>query len=396
MRIVDCTFEKSFWLRRQLDTLTDLRGIDRLFYIAETIGTEAERHAELAGALAHVRAAGPLGQGDFVLIDRSIELGRIDPDRAELLVAFCAEMELPIERIIYASQDLETGARLTNRFRAAGSPPPAWLWAHHYLWDLLCAWKDRPFEDFGFDALFDAPFGAMCLNRKLRPHRLALAAKIAGDPFMRERVLLTFEAKARLFQTRQALDQIAIDLPSFREPALAGLDALTNDFPPIRGEYGDLGPVRSLPEEAVRRSALCFVTESDYRHQRVTEKALKPLVFHRPFIVAGAAGSLAIIKGLGFRTFGELIDERYDDEANPDRRMALAYAELERLVRECADETARRRFLEAARPICAHNVRHAQTEVQSLVMGGLRDDLTALAAGERLLGPPAALQTAVA
>jgi len=67
------------------------------------------------------------------------------------------------------------------------------------------------------------------------------------------------------------------------------------------------------------------------------------------------------VRELGFETFGELIDESYDEEPDPRRRFELAYAEVRRL---CAlDET------DLARRICGvadkleHNARHALVEM---------------------------------
>jgi hypothetical protein len=70
---------------------------------------------------------------------------------------------------------------------------------------------------------------------------------------------------------------------------------------------------------------------------RISEKPLKALVNFHPFMVLGNPGALEMIRGLGFQTFPEIIDESYDEELDPRRRFDLVYAEVKRLI--ALDET---------------------------------------------------------
>lgn len=55
-----------------------------------------------------------------------------------------------------------------------------------------------------------------------------------------------------------------------------------------------------------------------------TEKTVKPMVTASPFLVLSAPGYLGYLKNYGFRTFGNLIDEKYDTVVNlTDRARAL-------------------------------------------------------------------------
>lgn len=53
----------------------------------------------------------------------------------------------------------------------------------------------------------------------------------------------------------------------------------------------------------------------------LTEKILRPIACGKPFICAAGAGSLATLQSYGFETFGELIDESYDQETDSLRRL---------------------------------------------------------------------------
>ena len=54
-----------------------------------------------------------------------------------------------------------------------------------------------------------------------------------------------------------------------------------------------------------------------------TEKTWRPILAHRPFIVAAGQGHLANMRRLGFKTFGDFWDESYDDLSMTDRIQAI-------------------------------------------------------------------------
>lgn len=67
-----------------------------------------------------------------------------------------------------------------------------------------------------------------------------------------------------------------------------------------------------------------LITETDFYLNDVfflTEKTVKALYLGIPFVIVGTSGFLKRLHNLGFRTYGELWDESYDDIENYDRRM---------------------------------------------------------------------------
>ena len=61
-------------------------------------------------------------------------------------------------------------------------------------------------------------------------------------------------------------------------------------------------------------------------------KVFKSFLAHRPFIMIGSSGTLADLRDQGFRTFDGFIDESYDREVDPFRRMDMILAEVDRLA----------------------------------------------------------------
>jgi hypothetical protein len=64
----------------------------------------------------------------------------------------------------------------------------------------------------------------------------------------------------------------------------------------------------------------------------LSEKTYRPIANLQPFLLIGSAGSLRHLRAMGFRTFAPFIDERYDEEADHERRMLLLLAEIDRLA----------------------------------------------------------------
>ena len=52
----------------------------------------------------------------------------------------------------------------------------------------------------------------------------------------------------------------------------------------------------------------------------------------QPFIVVGPHHSLQRLKDMGYQTFSPLINESYDNEKDPMKRLDLIYQEIERLT----------------------------------------------------------------
>lgn len=78
------------------------------------------------------------------------------------------------------------------------------------------------------------------------------------------------------------------------------------------------------------------VTETVYYDniQHLTEKIFKPIAIRRPFILVGAPGNLAYLKSYGFKTFDRWVDESYDEETDPQRRIQMIADEIEKLSKQ--------------------------------------------------------------
>ena len=84
-----------------------------------------------------------------------------------------------------------------------------------------------------------------------------------------------------------------------------------------------------------------------------SEKTFKPILAAQPFILAGNAGMMRHLHDLGYKTFHPYIDESYDMETNPAKRMSMILTEAERIARLSPSEM--RMFLKRVTPTVIHN-----------------------------------------
>jgi len=104
-------------------------------------------------------------------------------------------------------------------------------------------------------------------------------------------------------------------------------------------------------------SLLYLVTETvaTGRRHHLTEKTFKPIAMGMPFVIVGTQGSLRYLRSYGFRTFGDLWDESYDDEPDDSKRIEKI-AQVLKLIDGL--EEHRQDIFESAWEIIEHNWNH--------------------------------------
>jgi len=98
-----------------------------------------------------------------------------------------------------------------------------------------------------------------------------------------------------------------------------------------------------------------IVTETvfDYPHSFRTEKIWKPIFMGHPFIAVANTGYLRDLHALGFKTFGDLVDETWDTITDNSDRLARVEHAIIDLCSSDLDE-----FLVAAEATCKYNQQH--------------------------------------
>ena len=105
-----------------------------------------------------------------------------------------------------------------------------------------------------------------------------------------------------------------------------------------------------VPYLVYNESYYTVVTETRYDRVFLTEKTAKPILAKRLFIIVGAQHTLKRMREHGFKTFGNVIDESFDDEPDNEKRWTMAMEQVEFLC-----TTNHRDVLTKIQPIVEHN-----------------------------------------
>jgi hypothetical protein len=102
----------------------------------------------------------------------------------------------------------------------------------------------------------------------------------------------------------------------------------------------------------VASETMCFEPSTLF----FSEKIFKPLLAGQPFILVGPAHSLRLLRQMGYNSFDPYIDESYDDEINPARRLRMIIDEMHRLssLSHCEIQE----LVYSMNAICVHNHQH--------------------------------------
>ena len=160
--------------------------------------------------------------------------------------------------------------------------------------------------------------------------------------------------------------------PAENTSILDAVSPLTDRYPDIKEVFAQQQFPKEFPNESgapmhscwlslfdeSASSLLYLVTETvaTGRRLHLTEKTFKPICLRMPFIIVGTQGSLKYLRSYGFKTFGNLWDESYDDEINDDQRIEKIAFTVKAM--DILPQDEKQRLFDMAEEICEHNYNH--------------------------------------
>jgi hypothetical protein len=107
-----------------------------------------------------------------------------------------------------------------------------------------------------------------------------------------------------------------------------------------------------VPISVYNKTCYSVVAETNFANDYnfYTEKVVKPILAGRLFVAIAGQGYLEFLREIGFRTFGNVIDESYDHESDNITRWTMAMNQLELLCSLDSDQV-----LEQIKEIVDHN-----------------------------------------
>jgi hypothetical protein len=206
------------------------------------------------------------------------------------------------------------------------------------------------------------------LTAKYRSYRLGIIADIMSRGLL-DRGLISLPLidqyhgsfMNEIFDTNSLLD---LEHKKMAVTTIKKLDSpLVIDYEDINGTFS-----ANLNLEVNQRAFWHVVSETNFYLDKLhlTEKIFKPIVSYRPFILACAPGNLKYLRSYGFKTFGDFIDESYDDETDSAKRMFMIVDEIEKLCKLTPSQ--QRDMFEAMKPILEHNFNHFYGKFKKIIV----------------------------
>lgn len=213
------------------------------------------------------------------------------------------------------------------------------------------------------------PYKFLFLNGRARPHRKYLYERLKRTGALEHALWTMLDAKptvVRSFEFKENdIDVMATPTPLNHLPAQYEVDRYRDPtFGPIIPDRSNLkqelfnhewGEIYIEPAPYIDTyfslvtETLCAETSYSFR----TEKIAKPLAMGHPFIAVSNQGFYRDLHAIGFRTFGHVIDESFDQiPGHQDRcdRITQIVTDL------CQQDLAG--FLDECRSVCKYNQQH--------------------------------------
>lgn len=302
-------------------------------------------------------------------------LKAINNKRCSLMIACEFEAFVDIIEEIYIELVCKNNIDASQIIYVTGTPdvkPALNYVAQKYKKDPINIYWFSATEKFAFNAARDNQYISslsspknkkfLCLNRRWRPHRPLLITKffdadLLNDGFISlgksddylnwEKVFPNLLALAKFYKcsdTEQMLVSKENQINQIPELYLDTQDLTTNHywFSKTLKPYYD-------------SSFFSVITETNYfeEERHLTEKTFRAILFRHPFILVSPLHSLKLLTEMGYKTFHPFINENYDNEIDPLKRMNLIVEEVVRLCK--LTETDLNQLRKNIEPILEHN-----------------------------------------
>lgn len=194
----------------------------------------------------------------------------------------------------------------------------------------LLAKKDKPKTNTFFSL-------TMMTGDRARLHRRILSEKITGKNFTKD-AILKFPVKNKVDGNQNDFQ----DLCNYYGPIfLDKFSEAEKRFIPVIGYY------EKTFFELVTETLGALDHDDTFD---ISEKTIKPILMGHPFMILSTKNFLKNLRDLGFLTFGDLIDESYDDHNNVTDRVRIICQNLDRL-----NMIESKKLFEKSREIRIHN-----------------------------------------
>ena len=200
------------------------------------------------------------------------------------------------------------------------------------------------------------PYDFLFLNGRLRPHRKYLIDLLRQQNLLDRALWTNLGDSVEMSWTSTLItnqkEPVKLLPAQYEIPrALPNMSELPAGF--VKHHlFGNTWGDAIVNPAAYVDTSFSLVTETifDYPHTFRTEKIWKPMIMCHPFVIAANRGYYQDLHHAGFQTFGNLIDESFDQIDDPTDRANRVVAVVKDICYNGAEA-----FLQAARSTCKYN-----------------------------------------
>ena len=228
----------------------------------------------------------------------------------------------------------------------------------------------KPNFEFNFTKVF------ISLNNiitKYRSYRITLMSKFIENDLLKNSIVSFSPEFGRKTIKDEIFDPYSLLSKSAKQLITKNIKKLslkyTVDHFNIHGEFS-----AKLDIKLQQHALWNVVTETIFYHDKLhlTEKIFKPIVSCQPFILVGAVNNLQYLKSYGFKTFDRWIDESYDSEKDPDKRIDMILIQLNKLNSLSMSELKRMQI--EMREVLEHNFYHFYGDFKKIIISEMVDN----------------------
>ena len=241
----------------------------------------------------------------------------------------------------------------------------------------LCSiygWQSRYYFFWGWAALdwyrgYDLTFLMPAPNRRTITRTFISPNRIVGGARRHRVELLYYIFKNNLMNNWISCPAVC---PVEGTPILDIVRPMADRYPDIESVFAQQPLPLNFPGETGHPMHSCWLSLFDQaadsmlylvsetvatgRRHHLTEKIFKPICLRMPFVLHSTHGSLKFLRSYGFRTFGELWDESYDDVVDDHERIKSIANLLIKLDALSTDE--KQDLFDRSQEVIEHNYQH--------------------------------------
>jgi len=270
----------------------------------------------------------------------------------------CEKHQLPLSQIIYVTGDRDVENRY-NKFKQLnnikeGIHTIAYSHFEQYIYTAL---EEK--ESFGktYQFLTDNTMQIKdfnCLQKRVRLHRVHLFKELVNRQILDKGII--------------SMNKIP-DMPKVKFMDDAEVQNLNSLLPMLPENHmrqenvfssQDCGLfLKELNADIMQKSFLSVISEALFFDSEgddgsfLSEKSFKPIACKHPFIIVSSHRILEHIRSLGYKTFHPYIDESYDTEPDPWKRIKMIADVIEKFVNKTYDEKLL--WFKSVQNICEYN-----------------------------------------